>query len=132
MVIGLALGPAPRANAQGASVDYQRANGLKARYESAAIDIAGQATWIGNTNLMKHNKSFDLLVVPGANHPAARGDQYTAYGDHERFDFFVTHLLGVTPPAWNKASMPASWFRLHRRLLLNTTRLRTKRPEPPA
>jgi dipeptidyl aminopeptidase/acylaminoacyl peptidase len=51
--------------------------------------------------LMKHNKTFDLLVVPGANHPAARGDQYAAYGDHKRFDFFVHHLLGITPPAWN-------------------------------
>jgi len=51
--------------------------------------------------LMKHNKNFDLLVVPGANHPAARGDQYAAYGDHKRFDFFVQHLLGVTPPSWN-------------------------------
>ena len=51
--------------------------------------------------LMKHNKNFDLLVVPGANHPAARGDQYAAYGDHKRFDFFVQHLLGVTPAPWN-------------------------------
>jgi dipeptidyl aminopeptidase/acylaminoacyl peptidase len=51
--------------------------------------------------LLKHNKDFDLLVVPGANHPAARGDQYAAYGDHKRFDFFVRHLLGVTPPVWN-------------------------------
>jgi dipeptidyl aminopeptidase/acylaminoacyl peptidase len=53
--------------------------------------------------LMKHDKNFDLLVVPGANHPAARGDQYAAYGDHKRFDFFTQHLLGVTPPAWNGA-----------------------------
>jgi dipeptidyl aminopeptidase/acylaminoacyl peptidase len=56
--------------------------------------------------LIKHNKNFDLLVVPGANHPAGRGNDPTApYGDHKRFDFFVQHLLGVTPPAWNK--MPA-------------------------
>ena len=53
--------------------------------------------------LIKHNKNFDLLVVPGANHGAARGDQYTAYGDHKRYDFFVRHLLGVTPPPWNQA-----------------------------
>jgi len=52
--------------------------------------------------LLKHNKDFDLLVVPGANHPAARGDQYTDYGDHKRYDFFVRHLLGVTPPSWNQ------------------------------
>jgi dipeptidyl aminopeptidase/acylaminoacyl peptidase len=59
--------------------------------------------------LLKHNKNFDLLVVPGADHGAARGDQYAAYGDHKRFDFFVQHLLGVTPPAWNRTNAtPAS------------------------
>src|SRR5438093_5012872 len=55
--------------------------------------------------LIKHNKNFDLLVVPGANHPAGRGNDPTApYGDHKRFDFFVQHLLGVTPPPWNRTS----------------------------
>ena len=55
--------------------------------------------------LIKHDKNFDLLVVPGANHPAGRGNDPTApYGDHKRFDFFVQHLLGVTPPAWNRTS----------------------------
>ena len=54
--------------------------------------------------LIKHDKNFDLLVVPGANHPAGRGNDPTApYGDHKRFDFFVQHLLGVTPPAWNRS-----------------------------
>jgi dipeptidyl aminopeptidase/acylaminoacyl peptidase len=55
--------------------------------------------------LIKHNKNFDLLVVPGANHPAGRGNDPTGpYGDHKRFDFFVQHLLGVTPPPWNRTS----------------------------
>jgi dipeptidyl aminopeptidase/acylaminoacyl peptidase len=57
--------------------------------------------------LLKHNKNFDLLVVPGANHPAARGDQYAAYGDHKRYDFFVMHLLGVPPPPWNHTESAA-------------------------
>jgi len=53
--------------------------------------------------LIKHNKNFDLLVVPGANHSAGRGNDPTApYGDRKRFDFFVQHLLGVTPPPWNR------------------------------
>ena len=53
--------------------------------------------------LIKHHKNFDLLVVPGANHPAGRGNDPTApYGDHKRFDFFVQNLLGVTPPKWNR------------------------------
>ncbi|HEV8428474.1 MAG TPA: prolyl oligopeptidase family serine peptidase [Pyrinomonadaceae bacterium] len=51
--------------------------------------------------LIKHNKNFDLLVIPGANHGAGRGDRYAAYGDHKRYDFFVRHLLGVNPPRWN-------------------------------
>ncbi|HEU4768641.1 MAG TPA: DPP IV N-terminal domain-containing protein [Pyrinomonadaceae bacterium] len=58
--------------------------------------------------LIKHNKNFDLLVVPGANHAAARGDRYAAYGDHKRYDFFVRHLLGINPPPWNKAAAASS------------------------
>ncbi len=45
--------------------------------------------------LIKHNKNFDLLVVPGMQHSAGG-----AYGDHKRFDFFTRHLLNVTPPDW--------------------------------
>ena len=59
--------------------------------------------------LIKHNKNFDLLVVPGANHPAGRGNDPTApYGDHKRFDFFVQHLLGVAPPPWNNTPAKTS------------------------
>jgi dipeptidyl aminopeptidase/acylaminoacyl peptidase len=54
------------------------------------------------SQLIKRNKEFDLLVVPGANHGAARGDRYGAYGDHKRYDFFVRYLLGAKPPAWNQ------------------------------
>lgn len=61
--------------------------------------------------LIKHNKNFDLLVVPGANHGAARGDRYAAYGDHKRYDFFVRHLLGVEPPAWNQVAASTSQSR---------------------
>ena len=45
--------------------------------------------------LIKANKDFDLLVVPGMDHSSGG-----PYGDHKRMDFFVRHLLGVTPPAW--------------------------------
>jgi dipeptidyl aminopeptidase/acylaminoacyl peptidase len=58
--------------------------------------------------LIKANKNFDLLVVPGANHAAARGDRYAAYGAHKQYDFFVRHLLGVTPPPWNNAPAASS------------------------
>src|SRR5438045_8523727 len=59
--------------------------------------------------LIKHDKNFDLLVVPGANHPAGRGNDPTApYGDRKRFDFFVQHLLGVIPPPWNRTTATSS------------------------
>ena len=43
--------------------------------------------------LVKADKDFDLLVVPGAGHGA--GD--TPYGLRRTRDFFVRHLLGVEP-----------------------------------
>ena len=58
--------------------------------------------------LIKANKNFDLLVVPGANHGAARGDRYAAYGAHKQYDFFVRNLLGLNPPAWNKTAAASS------------------------
>jgi len=51
--------------------------------------------------LIKANKQFDLLVIPGAGHTSGG-----AYGDRKRFDFFVHHLLGVEPPDWN-APLPS-------------------------
>jgi dipeptidyl aminopeptidase/acylaminoacyl peptidase len=45
--------------------------------------------------LIKHNKNFDLLVIPSALHTSGG-----AYGDHKRYDYFVQHLLGVKPPDW--------------------------------
>jgi len=45
--------------------------------------------------LIKHNKDFDLLVVPGMDHGSGG-----AYGDHKRYDYFVRHLLGANPPSW--------------------------------
>jgi len=54
--------------------------------------------------LIKHNKNFEFLVVPGMDHGSGG-----AYGDHKRYDFFVRHLLGVNPPSWTaleKAKKP--------------------------
>ena len=58
--------------------------------------------------LVKANKPFDLLVIPGAGHTSGG-----AYGEHKRYDFFVQHLLGVKPPAWSaleekKTTTPAT------------------------
>ncbi len=43
--------------------------------------------------LVRADKDFDLLVVPGAGHGAAEGP----YGNRRRMDFFVRNLLGVEP-----------------------------------
>lgn len=45
--------------------------------------------------LIKANKNFDFLMVPGMKHSLG-GD----YGEHKRRDFFVKHLLGIDPPEW--------------------------------
>jgi dipeptidyl aminopeptidase/acylaminoacyl peptidase len=51
--------------------------------------------------LIKANKSFDLLFLPGKNH-GGWGDYY----DRKRADFFVRELLGVNPPDWNQVKPP--------------------------
>ncbi len=45
--------------------------------------------------LVKANKNFELVVLPGVAHTMGE-----AYGEHKRYDFFVKNLLGVEPPAW--------------------------------
>lgn len=45
--------------------------------------------------LIKANKDFELLVLPGVHH--TMGEEF---GDHKRYDFFVRNLLGVKPPKW--------------------------------
>jgi dipeptidyl aminopeptidase/acylaminoacyl peptidase len=47
--------------------------------------------------LIKANKTFDLLVIPGGGHGPGG-----AYGERKRNDFFVHNLLGVEPPDWNR------------------------------
>jgi len=51
--------------------------------------------------LIKANKKFDLLFVPGGGHGAGG-----AYGQRLLQDFFVHHLLGAEPPDWNKGGPP--------------------------
>ena len=57
--------------------------------------------------LIKAGKHFDFLLVPGAEH-GARGGALGDYTDRKRDDFFVRHLLGVTPPDWNTLSLKVS------------------------
>ncbi|WP_298733033.1 S9 family peptidase [uncultured Chitinophaga sp.] len=47
--------------------------------------------------LIKANKDFEFVMVPGMGHSSG-GD----YGERKRRDFFVKNLLQVAPPAWNE------------------------------
>jgi dipeptidyl aminopeptidase/acylaminoacyl peptidase len=52
--------------------------------------------------LIKANKYFDLLVMPGEDHPAGRRGPSAPYGDKKLWDFFVSNLLGSSTPDWNQ------------------------------
>jgi hypothetical protein len=52
--------------------------------------------------LIKANKDFDFIILPGQMHSAGG-----AYGERKRFDFFVRHLRGLPPPAWNTIEVAA-------------------------
>lgn len=47
--------------------------------------------------LIKANKDFELVVIPGARHTMGED-----FGEHKRYDFFVRNLLKVNPPAWDE------------------------------
>ena len=52
--------------------------------------------------LIKANKEFEMFIVPGAHHTMGED-----WGEHKRYDFFVRHLLGLTPPLWSEIQYPA-------------------------
>ena len=47
--------------------------------------------------LMKTNRNFDMLLVPNMYH--GESGEHAAYVTRRRWDYFVQHLLGVTPPS---------------------------------
>jgi dipeptidyl aminopeptidase/acylaminoacyl peptidase len=47
--------------------------------------------------LIKANKDFELVTIPGMGHSAGG-----SYGERKRRDYFVKHLMGVTPPSWEE------------------------------
>jgi len=52
--------------------------------------------------LIKADKDFDLLLVPGGGHGAGG-----RYGERKLMDFFVRNLLGAPTPDWNRQPAPA-------------------------
>ena len=53
--------------------------------------------------LIKADKKFDLLFVPGGGHGAGG-----AFGQRLLEDFFVHNLLGEEPPDWNRTKSDVS------------------------
>jgi putative intracellular protease/amidase len=65
-------------------------------------NVPPESTYRFADALIKANKDFDLLVVPGGGHGAGGG-----YGQRRLQDFFVRHLLGVESPDRNAETRPA-------------------------
>ncbi|MFF0145725.1 dipeptidyl aminopeptidase/acylaminoacyl peptidase [Amycolatopsis sulphurea] len=53
--------------------------------------------------LMKADKDFDLLIVPNADHHMM---VHRAYFIRKRWDYFVRHLMGETPPVYQLDEVP--------------------------
>ena len=64
-------------------------------YGTLDDNVHPNATLLLVNELIKHNKTFDMLVLPNRNHGFA-GEPYVL---RRTWDFFVKHLLGVEPPA---------------------------------
>ncbi|WP_211352081.1 S9 family peptidase [Dinghuibacter silviterrae] len=61
-------------------------------------NVPPESTYRVVDQLIKHDKYFDLLVVPGMGHSDGG-----PYGRKKKRDFFVKHLLGVDPPDRNRS-----------------------------
>jgi dipeptidyl aminopeptidase/acylaminoacyl peptidase len=68
----------------------------------ADTNVPPESTYRVVDALIKANKSFDFLSVPGMGHSDGG-----PYGRIRKRDFFVKHLLGVDPPARNSGELQA-------------------------
>jgi len=76
---------------------------LLLHYGSMDDNVHSHSTLLLVQELIKHNKDFDLMVLPNGNHRYA--SLYSPHaGDHSRYmtrltwDYFVRHLRGEEPP----------------------------------
>lgn len=75
---------------------------LMLSYGSLDDNVHPNATLLLVNELIKHNKDFDMLVIPNVNHRYGRGP----YIIRRTWDYFVRHLLGEEPPAGYKLEDP--------------------------
>jgi dipeptidyl aminopeptidase/acylaminoacyl peptidase len=87
-----------------ASSNVDNANKLKGRLmllvPELDTNVDPSSTMQVVNALIKANKTFELVVVPGANHGA--GGQFST---RKRNDWFVRNLLGLDPPNWNEVTL---------------------------
>ncbi len=80
-------------------------------------NVPPYSTYLVVDELIKANKDFDLIILPNARHGYAASavgppnQQPSLYIMRRRWDYFVKHLLGATPPA-NYEIKPATDPRL--------------------
>ncbi len=73
---------------------------LLLHYGTLDDNVHPHATLLLVDELIKHNKDFDLMVLPNGNHGyASDNDVLLRYITRKTWDYFVTHLRGETPPA---------------------------------
>ena len=63
--------------------------------------LAPSSTYQVVNALIKANKNFEFILIPGAHHTMGEN-----FGEHKRADFFVKNLLGVDPPSWDELESP--------------------------
>jgi len=89
-------------HAQGTSADYARAQALREKFPSLAIDVAGPVNWIGDTGRFWYRKT-----VPGGHEfvlvDAATGSKKPAF-DHAR----IAASLSAAGPEYKAATLPFS------------------------
>ncbi len=90
---------------QGTVADYQRANGLRAKYEALPVNVAGPVTWIENSNRFWYRKS-----VAGGNEfvlvDAASRQKQPAF-DHEKL---AAALSAQTRNRYTALTLPFTTF----------------------
>jgi dipeptidyl aminopeptidase/acylaminoacyl peptidase len=92
------VGPSDNYNAEGNQVFAKDLKGkLLLAHGGADNNVPPSNTLLVVEALVAANKDFDLIVFPNTGH--GFGGNIGNYMMRKRWDYFVTHLLGATPPA---------------------------------
>ncbi|MBB2173609.1 prolyl oligopeptidase family serine peptidase [Gluconacetobacter asukensis] len=93
---------------------YVRASGVEnaGRLQGRLLMIVGEqdanvdpsSTFQVASALIRANKNFELLVVPGGGHATGRSEGPIGYAERREFGFFVRTLQDGREPDWNRLS----------------------------